>query len=371
MTRGIRPRFLPALVVLFTCCVATATTRSDPNAPNGPPLEETEVAFSVHNPGVPGEATIRGTLIQPINPRRRTGTAVLLLHGAISDRTSWTGPIEGVPSVAHRIARKGHAVFAIDRLGYGRSVYEPFPGAGWAITTNTQVETIHEVVSQIRDGTFEEGDDAPATQDRRHPGADRVVLVGISLGGGLAQLYATRYHDADGIVSLAWSNQPASDAIEAIFGMFVIPQFLQGSDHAYFFPPSDGFSEECAWMFYAPAVDPDVLALACADGFFGTSPSGELATVGDLAAEVLTNVGNVTTPTLLVYAEFDNFFPGPDYRGLLGNDDDTVTPDIDAWRAGSAARLDVMFVPDMGHAIPLHDKSERVTKRILKWIDGL
>jgi pimeloyl-ACP methyl ester carboxylesterase len=335
-------------------------------------LIECEVRFTVHNPGVPGEATIHGTLIRPAKTRKATGTAVVLLHGAISDRTSWMGPIDGVPSMAHDIAKQGHAVFAIDRLGYGESVYDPFPGAGWAITTNTQVETIHEIVTQIRGGCYRVTDDAsdrgsPARARGGRVSADRIVLVGISLGGGLAQCYATRYHDADAIVSLAWSNQPASEAIATIFQRFVIPQFLLGNDHAYFFPPSDGFSEECAWMFYEPGVDPDVLAAACTDGFFGTSPSGELATVGDMTAETIANIEKATTPVLLVYGDHDNFFPGPEYRGLLGNDADAVTPDITLWQ-GSKAHVDVLIVKKTGHAIPFHDRASQVTKKIVEWI---
>lgn len=339
-----------ACVMVLVC----GSARADFDKRSAGPLAETDVAFTVHNPGVPGDATIRGTLIRPAKAARRSGTAVILLHGAVSDGTSWMGPLEGIPSMAHKIARAGHSVFAIDRLGYGRSAYQPFPGAGWTVTTNTHVETLHEVVAQVRGG-----------------GAGRVVLVGLSLGAGTAQAYATRYHDVDGVVSMAWSNQPPGDAIDQIYARFVLPQFFMGHDYAYFFPPGDGFAEECVWLFHAAGADPAVMAAACADGFLGTSPSGELATVADLSAEVIAGVGGVTTPVLLVYAEFDNFFPGPEYRGLFGADDDTVTPDVRMWRESSQAAVDVLIVPDTGHAIPLHDSANGVAKAVVEWIGGL
>ena len=61
---------------------------------------------------------------------RSNATALLLQHGAVSERSAWSGgapAIKGTHDMARALARKGYAVFAIDRLGYGDSPYERPP----------------------------------------------------------------------------------------------------------------------------------------------------------------------------------------------------------------------------------------------------
>jgi hypothetical protein len=86
-----------------------------------------DLCFTVNNVGDPVPSTVRGTLFQAKKGRRSRSTALLLQHGAVSERSAWSGGapvIEGTHDMARALAKRGYAVFAIDRLGYGESPYE-------------------------------------------------------------------------------------------------------------------------------------------------------------------------------------------------------------------------------------------------------
>jgi pimeloyl-ACP methyl ester carboxylesterase len=83
-------------------------------------ISEAELAFTVHNPGDPAPATVRGTVFytQKFDPGQHR--AVLLLHGGTLDRRFWDGfNIPGALRFATELAyHSGTAVFTVDRLGY-------------------------------------------------------------------------------------------------------------------------------------------------------------------------------------------------------------------------------------------------------------
>ena len=153
-------------------------------------ISETEVAFTVHKPGDPVPATVRGTVFytQRFDPHKHR--AVLLLHGGTLDRRFWDGfKIPGALRFAAELARQSDtAVFTVDRLGYGESPYDRGPGSGFKVTPDTNVETTHEIVAQIRKGSYEVLDGPAPPQ-----GAAGVVLGGQSFGAALIELYATRH----------------------------------------------------------------------------------------------------------------------------------------------------------------------------------
>ena len=197
------------IVILMMVPIASGAS---PKAAKGK-IQRTEVCFTVYNTvdgvGDPTPYQVSGTLNRQKNSRGG-GTALLLLHGAVSERSFWDGAnLGGVPSMAAQLASAGYDVFAIDRLGYGRS---PYDKSGWTLTADGQIDTFRALVTQIKGGTYRV--EADATCDggvEAKRGADKVVLMGLSSGAGLIEYYATRYHDIDGIVPLMFSNQGASD----------------------------------------------------------------------------------------------------------------------------------------------------------------
>jgi len=88
----------------------------------GAPTVAQDVCFTVNNVGDPIPSTVRGTLFRSRRRFHSRSTALLLQHGAVSERSAWSGGapvIEGTHDMARSLASKGYAVFAIDRLGYG------------------------------------------------------------------------------------------------------------------------------------------------------------------------------------------------------------------------------------------------------------
>ena len=242
---------------------------------------EAEVAFTVHNPGDPVPATLRGTVFytQTFDPSQHR--AVLLLHGGTLDRRFWDGfNIPGALRFAAELAHHSDtAVFTVDRLGYGESPYDRGPGSGFRLTPDTYVETTHEMIAQIRAGSYEVLD-GPAPP----PGAAGIVLGGQSMGAAVIELYATRYQDFDGLVPFGWSNQmlvlpgASSSMFVKILNEVVTPQLNAGADYIYFFPAEESnYSKYCEQaVYHVPGVEPDILTQACANGLHNQGPVGEL-----------------------------------------------------------------------------------------------
>jgi alpha-beta hydrolase superfamily lysophospholipase len=329
-----------------------------------------EVCFTVNNLGDPVASTVRGTLFRS-NKRVRSGsTALLLQHGAVSERSAWSGGapvIEGTHDTARSLAGRGYSVFAIDRLGYGDSPYERPPGSGLLLTPDGYIEMTHQMVTQIRAGSYTD-----CAGEAAGRGAAHVVLSGFSSGAGIVEGYATRHHDIDGIIPMAWSNQPQlSAAYQEIVGA-VVPQLAAGKDYLeLIIDGGDGYSESCERAFFYPrGVRDDALKQLCGRDYYAQTawptPSGEAAlpALQATTAATIRKVG--PTPALLVFSDRDALFPGPDHRAT---DPDVVTPEIAMWRHGCNCEVSVYIQPNAGHAGLFHRTSRKVTEKILDWLD--
>ena len=335
---------------------------------------EAEVAFTVHNPGDPVPATLRGTVFytQKFDPGQHR--AVLLLHGGTLDRRFWDGfKIPGALRFAAELAyHSDTAVFTVDRLGYAESPYDRGPGSGFKLTPDTSVETTHETIAQIRGGSYEVlGGPTPPQ------GAAGVVLGGQSMGAAVSTLYATRYQDIDGLAPFGWSSQmlvlpgASSSMFVKILNEVVTPQLNAGADYLYFFPPEEtNYSNYCQQaVYYVPGMDPDILTQACANGLHNRIPAGELIGVRPMAEEITANISKVgPIPVLFMFARQDNMVPGPEWGGLEGNDVDVMTPEIAHWQANSKCRFSVYVVEQTSHDFPLHKSAARTVEMMSKWL---
>jgi pimeloyl-ACP methyl ester carboxylesterase len=336
----------------------------------GKPVTAADVCFTVNNLGDPLPSTVRGTLFRTKKEPRSRSTALLLQHGAVSERSAWSGGapvIEGTHDTARSLAGNGYSVFAIDRLGYGESPYERPPGAGSLLTPDGYIEMTHQLVGQIRAGTYT--DCAGKAAGR---GAARVVLSGFSAGAAIVMGYATRHHDIDGIIPMAFSNQPQlSAAYRSLVFDVLVPQLAAGNDYLHFFTDdADGYSDSCQRAFFhLPGVRHDALEQLCGRDYYAQTawptPSGEAA-LPALQANTVATIGNVgPTPALLVFSERDALFPGPDHRRA---DPDVVTPEIAMWRNGCNCEASVYIQPNAGHVGLFHKTSKQLTRRILAWL---
>ena len=328
-----------------------------------------DVCFTVNNIGDPSPSTVRGTLFRSKKKTRSSSTALLLQHGAVSERSAWSGgapAIEGTPDMARSLARNGYAVFAIDRLGYGESPYQRPRGSGALLTPDGYIEMTHQMVAQIRAGSHT---DCAGKRARR--GAGRVVLSGFSSGAAIVEGYATRHHDIDGIIPIAWSNQPQlSAAFQELLGVLA-PQLATGEDYGEFFlDGADGYSEFCErFLFYPPGMRADALEQLCGRGYYAETafptPSGEAA-LPALQTNTVATIGTVgPTPVLLVFSDRDAAFPGAQHHGA---DPDVVTPEIAMWRSRCNCPVSVYIQPNAGHVGLFHRTSKKLTNRILDWL---
>ena len=333
----------------------------------GAPTVAEDVCFTVNSLGDPTPSTVRGTLFRSRTRLRSSSTALLLQHGAVSERSAWSGGapvIEGTHDMARSLAMRGYAVFAIDRLGYGDSPYERPPGAGLRLTPDGYIEMTHQIVAQIRAGSYTDCAGKPAGR-----GAARVVLSGFSSGAAIVEGYASRHHDIDGIIPMSWSNQPTLSAAFRELAGVLVPQLAAGRDYVEFFlDGADGYSEFCErFLFYAPGMKANALEHLCGPDYYAQTawptPGGEGVNL-NLTAATIGNVG--PTPVLLVFSDRDAAFPGP---GNNGSDPDVVTPEIAMWRNGCNCEVSVYVQPNAGHVGLFHRTSEQVTNRILDWLD--
>ena len=335
---------------------------------------EAEVAFTVHISNDPAPATLRGTVFYTERFDPSQHRAVLLLHGGTLDRRFWDGfKIAGALRFAAALAyHSDAAVFTVDRIGYGESHYDRGPGSGFKLTPDINVEATHEMVAQIREGSYEVLD-GPAPPR----GAAGIVLGGQSMGAALSELYATRHQDIDGLVLFGWSNQmfvsPAasSSMFVKILNEVATPQLNAGADYVYFFPAEEGnYSKYCEQaVYYVPGVDPDILRQACANGLHNQVPVGELSGARPMAEEITANLSKVgTIHVLFMYARHYNMAPGPLWGGLEGNDVDVMTPEIARWKASSKCRLSVYVIEETSHDFPLHKSAERTVQEMSRWL---
>ncbi|MBW3663122.1 MAG: alpha/beta hydrolase [Actinobacteria bacterium] len=334
-------------------------------------MRQTEVCFTVHMRAGTGAA---GTGLGGVTSHQVSGTAfhtgelaevstaLLLLHGAQADRTSWDGArpgVKGAPSLARELAGAGYGVFAIDRLGFGASRYR---GSGYALTLDAHAEMTHEMVTRLRGGTYRIGSepciDGGGVEVGR--GVDRVVLSGMSSGGHTVEIYATRHHDIDGIIPIAHSNHGVSD--EFLYDYLLplwLDQWPRGDDYYDVFPDY----EACVrWLFHLDGVRRHIVQRFCsAEVFFDPqvrTPVGEHLTAPLLEWEIKAKLPLVgPTPVLLVFSDRDAIRP------YQHGEPDTVTPEVEKWTSRCNCPVSYYVQPDASHAGLLHDSAPETNVR--------
>jgi pimeloyl-ACP methyl ester carboxylesterase len=124
-------------------------------------------------------------------------TIQILTHGGALDSTYW----DFYPNHSYIdfAASRGHYTFSYDRLGSGRSQH---PNPIQVVQIPLQVEILHDLVSQLRAGSFSD------VQFKR------VVGVGHSLGAALTQRVAGKYgEDFDAVVVMGHSGFHGGSAV--------------------------------------------------------------------------------------------------------------------------------------------------------------
>jgi pimeloyl-ACP methyl ester carboxylesterase len=320
-------------------------------APAGAASVRVETAcFTVHNTGDPLPSTLYGRRFTSGRPSAST-PAIVLVHGVASSTANW----DFTPSwsVARRLAAAGFVVVAYDRLGFGRSTYDR-PKGGHLITTPNQRDMLHQLVGDVKAGTYELAA-GPDCSSARSPSALRsstVVIAGHSAGGAIVQGYPGEYQDVAAMVQADYSNRGSGDVVARQLAEVVAPALARGDDYVPFFRTR----QECEeFNVHWPGAVRNVVNVACDPAGFVLTPAGEWSGFPALQQEndqFVRETGRI--PVLLTYADHDAAFPP-----------DVAQADHDYWLANCAGcDITRRDQPLSGHLFQVH-------RAMASWVDGV
>lgn len=267
----------------------------------------------------PTTQTIAGSLCT--KPANRT--LLITLHGATYNRMYWDWPQD--PSTYSFVQNQSHrvSVLNLDRLGAGESDHP----TSALVTGTTQAYAVHQIVQTMRTRGFE-----------------NVILVGHSLGCGIAVLEAATYHDVDGLILTGFMHSLAEGGRQVPMSLYpatLDPQFADLLLDPGYLTTRPG--ERSMSAFYNTAIaDPAVIAY--------DEAHKDVVTATDTAqfVSVINNrsyAREVHVPVLSLQGQYDaGFCDLPDCP--------QAKREPDAW--SPAAQLELHVIPDAGHNIHLH-----------------
>ena len=269
----------------------------------------------------PATQTIAGSLCT--KPGNRT--LLITLHGATYNRMYWDWPQD--PSTYSFVQNQSHrvSVLNLDRLGAGESDH---PASG-LVTGTTQAHAVHQIVQTMRTRGFQ-----------------NIILVGHSLGCGIAVLEAATYHDVDGLILTGFMHELAEgeggrQVPMAMYPAALDPQFADLLLDPGYLTTRPG--ERSMSAFYNTAIaDPAVIAYdeAHKDVVTATDIVQFVSVINDRSY-----AREVDVPVLSLQGQYDAGFCNlPDCP--------QAKREPDAW--GPAAELELHVIPDAGHNIHLH-----------------
>ena len=190
---------------------AMASSYSSANA--APSTVEEAVAFTVVNTNTSGAPcasdqatyTIRGHITGPaaLLASRRASSISVYLFGMDAGEWNWHLKTVRGYDFAENIARLGHVSLTIDELGYGASGK---PADGNLTCVGAEVDVAHQIVQQLRSGSYRVTGGAPI---KFH----RVALAGHDVGALVAEVEAYSYADVDALIEVTWADQGHSQFI--------------------------------------------------------------------------------------------------------------------------------------------------------------
>ena len=288
--------------------------------------------------------TVRGWRYGPTDGTATSRNAVtLLLHGLGFGKYFFAFEQGDTYSLARSLARHGHTVVVIDRLGYDTSDHPN----GFHSCIGGQADIANQVVRRLRDGHY--------GSRSTSPGYERVLLGGHSVGAMLAQIAAYSFHDVDGLVVMSYSDVKVSALAKHAAAKAVgrcDAKDPRSRGYVSFAPTRKAFKR---MFFYPPAARFSVFWTAYQAS--NRDPCGDVMSFGAGVKADLAHLDEVTVPTLIMPGQQDRLFPPPggQRQAKLFTGAPSVT--VSALRA-------------TGHAITLHVTRLRLAKRLDAWLDA-
>jgi len=337
---------------------AVASHRHHRTGGTPPGIRSIPVSFTVTNSNalssllcLPASAngqtyTVSGTMILPAGAI--PGGVTLYVHGLGFARYFWNFTQLPGYDYAGAEAAAGHASVVIDRLGYGQSSIP----SGNAMCVGSQATVLHEIVQDLRAGTYSAGSLASA------PTFARVGLVGHSAGGELAEIEAYSFRDIDALGVMEWADQFyslgaydafLSDATQCVQGGST--QVGSSSTGYATFGVSDAAYDSLMFADADPAVESTATALRTND------PCGQVESILNGTAFGLTHDESIKVPVAYVHGGADGIFQA----GL-------PWPSLQEALYSGSSKLTDISLPGEGHAVTLERGAPRLEAAMSAWL---
>ncbi|GLF96726.1 alpha/beta hydrolase [Streptomyces yaizuensis] len=297
--------------------------------------------------------TVRGHLTAPTRLLEGKGTdkaVTLYQHGIASGEWYWRLQADGYHH-AEELAARGHASLTIDRIGYDSSGTPD----GFATCVGGQADITHQIVQQLRKGTYRSGDAKGGANDSAKGGGraatsfGKVFLAGQSNGGQIAQIAAYSFRDIDGLVLMDWADRGLTPQTNARF-FSSLQSCLRGGTEGYVHYDL-GPAEFRSGNFHD--TDPDVLDLAVPHQ--NRHPCGDMVSQISSVLVDLRELRTITVPVLLMYGEKDTRVQGgEEHRALFTGAENT--------------RL--VNIPKAGHYMGMARQAPLIHETLADWLDA-
>jgi pimeloyl-ACP methyl ester carboxylesterase len=305
-----------------------------------------ELSFDVNlSPSDPAVYSVFGVLCSRGSIHQRT--IQITLHGATYGHLYWDWPYQPETySYVRRATAEGYAVLNLDRIGIGQS--DRPAAAGVDIPANGYV--VHQIVQALRGGDL-------VVHSFGRIRAEKVVLVGHSLGSVISIQEAATYGDVDGLV-LTGVSHTITPALNEIFAVLypanLDARFAGQNVPGGYLTTLPGTRDV---FYYPPSRDPLVLAI--------DEETKETVTVAELdtAVPALFLSPGIHVPVLVVVGDHDRAFCGEptcSASGSLAAEAGFFSPD---------ACVETAAIAGAGHDLNLHFQAPTAYDVVLEWMD--
>ncbi|WP_129842012.1 alpha/beta hydrolase [Streptomyces sp. RFCAC02] len=283
-----------------------------------------------------GTYTVRGHLTGPRDLLLGDGDRAITLyqHDIASGEWFWRLDAGGYDYTAE-LAARGHVSLTVDRLGYGASD-RPH---GADVCLGGDADIAHQIVQQLRDGTYTVPDGEP-------PAFERVFLAGQGNGAQLTQIAGYSFPGIDGLVLMDWTDLGLDPAANAPF-LAALPTCLAGADNGYthYDATPDDFAE-------ANFADTEAAILEQAVPLRNPHPCGDMVSQPGAVLADIRHLPDVDVPVLLVFGAADDRVGDPEQQRALFTGADT----------------ELVTVPDAGHYPVFSREATVVHDAVAGWL---
>jgi pimeloyl-ACP methyl ester carboxylesterase len=248
--------------------------------------------------------SLRGHLVAPAGALgKRSRPVALYVHGYTHGESTWRQVPHSALDFPYQLARLGHASVSIDQLGYGASGKPN----GNQVCLGSEADMVHQVIGSLRSGHYQVSGPLPA------PSFRRVVMVGFSNGGTVAQTEAYSFLDVEALVVGGWTELFLASPVSIQAAPRVGPVCARGgepvepggpSGYAFTWPSAEAEAND---VFYDPAPGARERLAKVRQ----PDPCGVGTSYLTAASVSPREIGTINVPVLLVFGSRDKVQPRP------------------------------------------------------------